>query len=48
MIVDQSRNGGQWNLLGRFHFDGKATVTILASDTARSTNADAVCFVCSQ
>ncbi len=48
VIVDQSVHGGRWNLLGRFHFDGKSTVAIVATDTARSTNADAVRFVCSQ
>lgn len=45
-IVDQSVKGGQWNVLGRFRFDGAARVTIFAEDKTRSTNADAVRFRC--
>jgi hypothetical protein len=46
VIVDQSVRGGQWNLLGVHSFSGAARVTIRAEDTAKSTNADAIRFVC--
>lgn len=46
VIVDQSIDGGRWNSLGTFSFAGPSTVTIRATDTQRSTNADAILFVC--
>ena len=42
--VDQQVNGGQWNLLGTYTFNGPASVTILATP-GFSSNADAVRFV---
>jgi hypothetical protein len=44
--VDQSVFGGRWNLLGTFEFGGRSVVVIRATDTSRSTNADAIRFVC--
>jgi len=48
VLVDQSVNGGRWNSLGlcQLPFGGKCRVTIFATDTERSTNADAVRFLC--
>lgn len=45
-LVDQSVRGGQWNSLGVHSLEGPTTVTIRATDTQRSTNADAIRFVC--
>jgi FtsP/CotA-like multicopper oxidase with cupredoxin domain len=46
VTVNQFLDGGQWNLLGTYTFDGTATVTIRAVvDWPSSTCADAVRFV---
>lgn len=42
--VNQLVNGGQWNLLGVYVFNGPASVTILAAPGS-STNADAIRFL---
>ena len=43
--VDQNQNGGQWNSLGRFVFDGdEAWVRILANGFSSYVVADAVLF----
>ncbi|MBN1670496.1 MAG: hypothetical protein JXR37_05665 [Kiritimatiellae bacterium] len=43
--VDQEVNGGQWNLLGTFPFDGAGSVRVLSSaNTTEGTCADAVRF----
>jgi len=44
-IVDQTRNGGQWNLLGTYTFGATGTVRLTASASPASTSADAVRFV---
>ncbi len=44
LSVDQTRNGGQWNLLGEFSFAGQARVTIVSAGGGFSTCADAVRF----
>jgi ELWxxDGT repeat protein len=46
VTVDQSVNGGRWNSLGTYSLSGRTQVTIVASDTVKSTNADAIRFVC--
>jgi hypothetical protein len=48
VLVDQSVGGGRWNSIGleTLPNGGTCTVTIIATDTERSTNADAVRFVC--
>ncbi len=43
--VDQSQNGGQWNILGSYYFNGDATVYIASDNNECSTSADAVKFV---
>jgi len=44
--VNQTINGGQWNLLGTYTFTGAASVRVLAAPTSDSSaNADAVRFV---
>ncbi len=40
--VDQTLNGGQWNLLGKFTFDGEAVVTVISEGGGSSTCADAI------
>lgn len=46
VVVDQTTNGGQWNLLGVFSFTRAANVTISADPASvASVNADAVKFV---
>ncbi len=45
-LVNQTTNGGQWNLIGTYTFGASASVTILAAPSfAWSTCADAVQFV---
>ena len=46
VTVDQSVGGGKWNSLGTYTFGSTAKVTVLANDLLKSTNADAVRFVC--
>ena len=48
VFVNQSVGGGRWNSLGEFAFRGTGAVTIRAEDGLRSTNADAVRFVCEE
>jgi hypothetical protein len=43
--VDQTRNGGKWNLLGTYNFSGTARVEIVSTSTTLTTCADAVRFV---
>lgn len=44
--VDQTKNGGMWNKIGEFDFQGKATVSIISSETSECvTVADAVRFL---
>ena len=46
VIVNQFINGGQWNLLGIYMFNGAASVRVLAApNSSFSVNADAVRFV---
>ncbi len=46
VAVNQTDNGGRWNLLGTYTFTGAASVVIRSAPTsAFSTNADAVRFV---
>jgi hypothetical protein len=46
VAVDQTVNGGQWNLLGTYTFTDAASVKVLAApSSAWSANADAVRFV---
>lgn len=43
--IDQSQNGGKWNSLGQFSFDGSGRATITAAyGSTMSTCADAVLF----
>jgi hypothetical protein len=42
--VNQSQNGGKWNVLGSYDFTGQAHVVVVASDNTCSTCADAVEF----
>ncbi len=42
--IDQTSNGGQWNLLGTFTFSDTANVRITSERTDKSTNADAIKF----
>jgi hypothetical protein len=44
VYVDQTQNGGRWNLLGRYSFSGSARVVILSTSSTLSTCADAVMF----
>ena len=43
--VDQTRNGGQWNLLGSYTFSGPARVVIVSTSSTKTTCADAVRFL---
>lgn len=43
--VNQTVNGGAWNALGHFRFDGTAAVQVTSTSSDRSTCADAVCFL---
>jgi hyaluronate lyase len=46
VVVNQTANGGKWNLLGTYTFTGAASVVIRsAPSSGYSTNADAVRFV---
>lgn len=40
--VDQTRNGGQWNLLGTYSFASNAIVSVRSTSATVSTSADAV------
>ncbi len=40
--VDQTKNGGKWNVLGKYTFSGTPKVVVVAQKTSRSTVADAV------
>ncbi|MHB0858288.1 MAG: golvesin C-terminal-like domain-containing protein, partial [Anaerolineae bacterium] len=45
--VDQRTNGGSWNLLGRFEFDGRGSVTVTdAATSGKDIVADAIRLVC--
>jgi hypothetical protein len=44
VYVDQTQNGGRWNLLGKYSFSGSARVVILSTSSTLSTCADAVMF----
>ncbi len=45
VYVDQSRNGGMWNPLGAYTFNGTARVVIVSTSSSLTTSADAVRFV---
>ena len=45
VIVNQGENGGAWNYIGSYAFDGPAEVVILCESSACSTCADAVRFL---
>lgn len=42
IYIDQTKNSGQWNVLGRYYFTETAKVNILAESTECSTAADAL------
>jgi len=44
-LINQQKNGGQWNLLGTFDFSGNASVKILSTNIECTTNADGAAFV---
>jgi hypothetical protein len=44
VYVDQTQNGGRWNLLGKYSFSGSARVVILSTSSTLTTCADAVMF----
>jgi hypothetical protein len=44
VYVDQTKNGGRWNLLGKYTFSGSARVVILSTSSTLTTCADAVMF----
>lgn len=44
VYVDQSKNNGQWNVLGSYDFSGDASVTVVSDSNECSTSADAVRF----
>jgi len=44
VTVDQTQNGGMWNVLGAYAFSGQARVVIISNTTAVSACADAVRF----
>ncbi|MGD9189040.1 MAG: hypothetical protein PVI89_12545 [Desulfobacteraceae bacterium] len=44
VTVDQTQNGGQWNVLGTYDFSGSATVVVISDTDNCSTCADAVQF----
>jgi hypothetical protein len=46
--VDQTRSGGQWNLLGSYTFSGAARVVIVSASNTQTTCADAVRFVAAE
>jgi hypothetical protein len=43
--VDQTTNGGRWNLLGRYSFSGVARVVVVSTSSSLTTCSDAVRFV---
>jgi hypothetical protein len=45
VLVNQTAQGGQWNVLGTYTFAGTARVTIVSEGSSHSTCADAVKFV---
>jgi len=45
VLVNQTAQGGQWNVLGTYSFSGTAKVTVVSEDSSYSTCADAVRFV---
>jgi hypothetical protein len=45
VYVDQTKNGGKWNLLGSYTFSGSARVEIVSTSSTLTTCADAVRFV---
>jgi hypothetical protein len=45
IYVDQTANGGQWNLLGSYNFSGVARVVIVSTSSTLTTCADAVRFM---
>jgi PKD repeat protein len=45
VLVNQTAQGGQWNVLGTYNFAGTARVTIVSEDSSYSTCADAVKFL---
>ncbi len=45
IYVDQTANGGQWNLLGSYSFSGVARVVIVSTSSTLTTCADAVRFM---
>ena len=42
--IDQTKNGGQWNLAGNYDFTGNAKIVIKSEKDTCSTSADAVKF----
>lgn len=44
VLVDQTQNGGTWNVLGTYSFSGQARVVIISNTTAMSACADATRF----
>jgi hypothetical protein len=44
LYVDQSQDGGMWNLLGSYTFNGSARVVIKSTSSSQTTSADAVKF----
>jgi hypothetical protein len=45
VTVDQTGNGGQWNLLGSYNFSGVARVVVVSTSKTLTSCADAVRFV---
>jgi hypothetical protein len=45
VYVDQTKNGGRWNLLGSYNFSGMARVVLASTSSSLTTCADAVRFV---
>ena len=43
--VDQTKNGGTWQLLGTYNFSGQAKVVVVSETSSNTTCADAVQFV---
>jgi hypothetical protein len=44
VLVDQTQNSGQWNILGTYDFSGSARVVIIPNTDDCSTCADAAAF----
>jgi hypothetical protein len=44
VLVDQTQNGGQWNIIGDYDFKGSAMVVVISGDANCSTCADAASF----